>query len=213
MLKESLKDSKIPMNLQTFAEGGNPVPDNPDGGLPTGGDPAPDGEGNGESGEGSGEGEPHTPTVEELMAQLAQERAEKEKYKVSLNKASSEAAEYKKKFREKQTAKEQEEEAIREQQEQHAKYVKGIETELATIKATKRYMGLGMPEDMAAETAKAEIEGDSEAVTASMKKFMDKMIKVKEAEWLKSRPPVNAGNGEDGDDKKDPFLAGFNSLQ
>ena len=37
-----------------------------------------------------------TPTVEELMAQLAAERAEKEKYKNASNKASSEAAEYKK---------------------------------------------------------------------------------------------------------------------
>lgn len=206
-MKTDLNKTMLPMKLQLFADGTDPEPDTleqqPDETKPDG---SSDNDGDG------GDEEGHAPTVEELMAQLAQERAEKEKYKVSLNKASSEAAEYKKKFREKQTAKEQEEEAIREQQEQHEKYVKDIETELATIKATKRYMGLGMPEDLAAETAKAEIEGDSEAVTANMKKFMDKMLKTKEAEWLKSRPPVNAGNGEDGDDKKDPFLTGFNSL-
>lgn len=199
-------DVRIPMNLQFFAEG-EPDGAGTQGSNPSGGDPS------GAAGDDAGEkeGGEHTPTVEELMAQLAKERAEKERYKVALNKSSSEAAEYKKKFREKQTAEEQEEEAKREQQEQHDKYVKGIETELATIKATKRYMGIGMPEDLAADTAKAEIKGDNEAVTANMKKFMDVTIKAKEADWIKNRPPVNAGNGEDGDDKKDPFLAGFNS--
>ena len=36
-----------------------------------------------------------TPTVEELMRQLANERAEKERYKIASDKASSEAAAYK----------------------------------------------------------------------------------------------------------------------
>ena len=193
------------MNLQFFAEAADGESGNP---TSSDGEPA-GGQGAG-SGEGSGE-EDKTPTVEELMALLAQERAEKEKYKASFNKASSEAADYKKRFRERQTAQEQEEEAKREQQEQHDKYVKGLETELSTIKATKRYMGIGMPENLATETAKAEIAGDNENVTANMKKFMDSTVKEKEAEWLKNRPPVNAGNGEGEDDKKDPFLAGFNS--
>lgn len=202
---KSFEDVRLPMNLQLFAEDKPEEPGSPET-YPSGGEaPA---ETNSED-ETESEGE--APTIEELMAQLAQERAEKEKYKVALNKSSSEAAEYKKKFREKQTAKEQEEEAKREQQEQHEKYVKSIETELATIKATKRYMGIGMPEELAAKTAKAEIEGDNESVTANMKKHMDAVVKAKEAEWIKSRPPVNAGNGEDGDEKKDPFLAGFNS--
>ena len=55
--------------------------------------------------------ENNTPTVEELMAQLATERAEKEKYKSASDKASSEAAKYKKELRSKQTAEEQEAEA------------------------------------------------------------------------------------------------------
>ena len=48
--------------------------------------------------------ENNTPTVDELMAQLATERAEKEKYKSASDKASSEAAKYKKELRSKQTA-------------------------------------------------------------------------------------------------------------
>lgn len=183
----------LPMNLQLFAESEQEPPADTPPGM-----------------ESETENDDEALSVEELMAQLAQERAEKEKYKSSFNKASSEAADYKKKLREKLTAEEQEEEAKREQQEQHNKYVHGIEMELNTIKATKRYMGLGMSEELASETAKAEIEGDTEAVIANMKKHQDALVKAKEAEWIKSRPPVNTGHEEDSPDK-DPFLAGFNS--
>ena len=71
-------------------------------------------------------------------------------------------------------------------------------------------MGLGMDEKLAEETAAAEIAGDVDKVTDNMKKYQDALIKAKEAEWLKSRPPVNAGHEED-KDEKDPFLEGFNS--
>lgn len=160
---------------------------------------------------GSAENQQPEVTVESLLSELANVKAENAKNKAALDKALKNNGDLTKQLRARMTAQEQEDEAKREQQEQHEKYVKGIETELATIKATKRYMGIGMPEDLAAETAAAEIKGDNEAVTANMKKFMDSTIKAKEADWIKNRPPVNVGNGEDGDDKKDPFLAGFNS--
>ena len=54
------------------------------------------------------------PTVEELMAQLAQERANSAKLQNDYNKASSEAANYRKQLKAKQTAEEQEEEAKKE---------------------------------------------------------------------------------------------------
>lgn len=148
------------------------------------------------------------PTVEGLMAELAKVNAEKERLKTSFDKASSEVANYKKKLREKQTAEEQEAEAKREQEENFKNYVKGLETKIALSEATKRYMGLGMSEEFASETAQLELEGDQEAVTVNMNKHMENMIKAKEAEWLASRPPVNAGQ-DDGKDE-DPFLKGFN---
>ena len=49
------------------------------------------------------------PTVEELMTQLAQERANSAKLQNNYNKVSSEAANYKKQLKAKQTAEEQEE--------------------------------------------------------------------------------------------------------
>ena len=156
------------------------------------------------------EQEDNIPTVEELMTQLAQERAERAKLKNSFDRTSSELADTKKQLKARLTAEEQEAQAKKEADEEHKKYVEGLETKIKTIDATKRYMGLGMDEKLAEETAAAEIAGDVDKVTDNMKKYQDALIKAKEAEWLKSRPPVNAGHEED-KDEKDPFLEGFNS--
>lgn len=148
------------------------------------------------------------PTVEELMAQLAQERANSAKLKNSFDKASSELANTKKQLREKQSAEEQEEEAKREAEEEHKKYVKGLEDTIKLTNATNRYLALGMSGDMAKDTAQAELDGDMVKVTENMSKFKEASIKEAETEWLKSRPQVNAGQGED--EETDLFLKGFN---
>ena len=144
------------------------------------------------------------PTVEELMAQLAQERAEKAKLKNNFDKTSSELANTKKQLKAKQTAEEQEEEA----NDEHKKYLKGLEDTIKMTNATNRYLALGMSGDMAKDTAQAELDGDMVKVTENMSKFKDASIKEAETEWLKSRPPVNAGQGED--EETDLFLKGFN---
>lgn len=148
------------------------------------------------------------PTVEELMAQLAQERANNAKLKNSFDKASSELANTKKQLREKQSAEEQEEEAKKEAEEEHKKYVQGLEDTIRMTNATNRYLAIGMSGEMAKDTAKAELENDMEKVTENMSKFKDASIKAAESEWLKSRPPVNAGQGEG--EETDLFLKGFN---
>lgn len=148
------------------------------------------------------------PTVEELMTQLAQERANSAKLQNNYNKVSSEAANYKKQLKAKQTAEEQEEEAKREAEEEHKKYVKGLEDTIKRTNATNRYLAFGMSPEMAKDTAEAELAGDMEKVTELMGKHNAEKIKAAEAEWLKSRPPVNAGQGEG--EETDLFLKGFN---
>lgn len=193
-MKSDEKKPRIPMNIQFFAE--DPA-NEPDGGN----DPKPD--------DGNGEGN-NTPTVEELMTQLSKERAEKERLKTSFDKTSSELAATKKQLKERLTAEEQEAEAKREREEERENYVKGLEKEVAINRAMKRFLSLGMNEDLAMETAEAEYDRDYEKVTANQKKNQDEKIKAAEAEWLKSRPDVNAGNGEN-EENEDPFLKGFNS--
>ena len=83
--------------------------------------------------------EEQTPSVEELMAQLASERAEKEKYKNASDKASSEAAKYKKELRSKQTAEEQEAEAKAEAEKLQAEKFENMSKELNHMKAVNAY--------------------------------------------------------------------------
>jgi len=150
------------------------------------------------------------PTVDELLAQLAQERAEKEKNKVALDKALREASEKTKALRAKQTAEEQEDEAKREQEELHKQYVAGLERRISLEESTSRYLDMGMDKKMAKETAEAEVDktdGYADIVSANIKKLMDSKIKAAEADWIKSRPDVQAGNGDESE--VDPFLKGF----
>lgn len=150
-------------------------------------------------------------TVDTLMAQLAQERAEKEKNKAALDKVLKEKGEITKQLRARQTAEEQEAEAKREQQEQHEAYVKGLERQIQLTEAINRYTTMGMDAELAKKTAEAELEGTPEGkdlIFENIKKMTEAQIKAAEAEWLKNRPDVQAGNDEDGE-KTDPFLKGF----
>ena len=140
--------------------------------------------------------ETKTPSIEELMAQIAAEKAEKEKLKNQVSKANSEAAEYKKALRSKQTAQEQEDEAKREQQEQHEAYVKDLESFKNKTLAKERYLLQGMPVEMAEKAAQAEIEGDMDTLATIQKQHTDATVKAARAEWQKSIPETNRGTGD-----------------
>lgn len=154
--------------------------------------------------------EDNAPSIEDLMAELAKEKAEKAKLKNAFDKTASEASEARKKLREKMTAEEEEAEAKREEAEAQKAYVKKLEDEVNLSKKTKNYMSLGMSEELAAETAKLDLEGDEEAVRSNIKKNQELQIKAAEKEWLNSRPDPAIGNGDD--EKKDDFISGFQSV-
>lgn len=185
----------FPMNLQFFADGA-------DGG--SGSEPAiPEGAGTGETGI-AGDTQP---TVEELLSQLAQERAEKTQNKAALDKALREKGDITKQLRAKQTAEEAEAETMAQQQELQKTYVKSLEDKLAIISATDRYRNLGMEAAFAAETAKHEVEGNMEKVTANISKQMKLNQDAAYADFIKNRPDVQAGNGDDGKKSKAAELA------
>ena len=136
---------------------------------------------------------PDTPTIEEIMAELAKERAEKEKTKVALDKALKETGELKKNLRQKMTAQEQEDEAKREQDEQHKAYVASLEEFKHKTEAKERYLMQGMSVEMAAKAAEAEVSGDMDALATIQKQHTDSIIRAKEKEWKKSTVGINAG--------------------
>lgn len=137
-------------------------------------------------------------TVESLMAQLAQEKANNAKLKADNDKLCTSEGNLRKQLRAKQTAEEQEAEAKAEQAAQHEAYVKELEKFKAVTEASARYLGMGMDAEMAKLTATAEIEGSMETVTANLSKFMDERDKKKEADirayYMAKMPTPQSGN-------------------
>jgi len=137
-----------------------------------------------------------TPTIEQLMTELAKANAEIAKLKNSRDKATSEAAKYKTKLREKQSAEEIQTEEKLKAEEEYKKYVSELESYKKTAEAKARYALQGMGEELATKAAEAEINGDMDELAAIQKKHTDELLRKREQEWLKSRPEINAGNGE-----------------
>lgn len=143
-----------------------------------------------------------TPTVEELMAQLAQERAEKEKLRLAKDKANSEAAKYRKSWESKTSAEEQEMEARKAADEAKDARIQELESKFRMMDYSKRYMGIGMDEKTA-ETL-SEMTGEltdpdkffsalGKFITASNKSAGENAIQ----DLIKKNPEIKAGSGDD----------------
>ena len=143
-----------------------------------------------------------TPTVEELMAQLAQERAEKEKLRLAKDKANSEAAKYRKSWESKTSAEEQEMEARKAADEAKDARIQELESKFRVMDYSKRYMGIGMDEKTA-ETL-SEMTGEltdpdkffsalGKFITASNKSAGENAVQ----DLIKKNPEIKAGSGDD----------------
>ena len=143
----------------------------------------------------------NTPSVDELMAELAKERAEKAKLKNSFDTASSELAATKKQLRTKMTAEEQIEEEKRLADEAKDAKIQELESRFRTMDYSKRYMGIGMDEKTAEMLSELTGElSDVDKFFSVLDKFMK--VKIKSAgenavqELIKSNPEIKAGTGE-----------------
>ena len=144
----------------------------------------------------------NTPSVDELMAELAKERAEKAKLKNSFDTASSELAATKKQLRTKMTAEEQIEEEKRLADEAKDAKIQELESKFRTMDYSKRYMGIGMDEKTAESLS--ELTGelvDADKFFSALGKFITASNKAAEEnyrqELIKNNPEINAGSGGD----------------
>ena len=144
----------------------------------------------------------NTPSVDELMAELAKERAEKAKLKNSFDTASSELAATKKQLRTKMTAEEQIEEEKRLADEAKDAKIQERESKFRTMDYSKRYMGIGMDEKTAESLS--ELTGelvDADKFFSALGKFITASNKAAEEnyrqELIKNNPDINAGSGGD----------------
>lgn len=183
----------MPMNIQFFAEGGSGGGEqNP--GDPGGNSGPEDGSGsNPAAGDGGGDD-----SVEALVAQLAQARADIAKLKSDNDKLCTSEGNLRKQLRAKQTAEEQQAAAEAEQKAQREEYVKGLERFRAVTESSKRYLSMGMDQELAEATATAEVDGDMGKVTNNLTAFMAARDKKKDeeirAQYAAQIPTPQSGN-------------------
>lgn len=131
------------------------------------------------------------PSVDELMAQLAQERAEKEKNKVALDKALKEKGDITKQLRAKQTAEEQEAEAQKEAQRLADEERENLRKENNRYKALSAYKSL--EEETVDTLLEAISDADHTTIASIIEKEKQKAVKEAESKWIKDRPRVSSG--------------------
>lgn len=141
---------------------------------------------------------PSEPTIEELKAQLAQERAANAKAKNRIDELCSNEGKLKKALREKQTAEEAEEAAKAERAEAERQRVSNLERELGIIKASNRYMSLGFDAEQAETVATLELDGDKDAWADAVNKhlinYKAELEKSIRAEYAAKMPTPQSGN-------------------
>lgn len=192
MKNRILRNPKMPMNLQFFAEDTQGTEDSS---KP-------------ENREDNGsEVEKSEKSYEDAMAEIAAKDAQLKKMKADLDSALKKAGDATKQLRAKMSEAELKAEQDAQAKEEQDAYVKGLESYKAENEAFKRYTLQGMNSELAQKAAKAEIEGDMDALADIQKQHTQEIIKAKEAEWKASRPRVNMGDGDDSSMTKEEILA------
>ena len=140
-----------------------------------------------------------TPNVEDLMAEIAQMKADMARNKNALDKALKEKGEITKKLREKQTAEEKEAEAKAEAEAERAEREAEKDKIIATYEAKAMFAEMGLSGKDLETAVNAKVEGDENTVySVIIKHFEDQnasALKTAKSEWLGNRPQVNVGVG------------------
>ena len=125
--------------------------------------------------------------------------AELTRLKAALSKANSEAADYKKQLRGKQS---EDEAAIAAQKEEFDKLIKDnedLKRSMALSERKANLLGMGYDEALAAETATAMVDGDMDKVLANQSKYLEVQKKAIQADHMKKTPrPAAGAEGSEG---------------
>lgn len=185
-----MKETKLPLKLQFFAEG----------------EEKPEEEKKPE--EKSEEKKEDSQTTEQKLQEALLEIA---RLKRASDKNSSEAAEYKRKWKESMSEVERasmekaEKEAAREEE------FKELQRKVKINDLTENYVAVGFSPERAKAMAVADYDNDAETRFKIMAEVDAEKKKAWEKEFIASRPQIAAGVGSQQED--DPFLKGFNSVK
>jgi membrane-bound lytic murein transglycosylase len=121
------------------------------------------------------------PTIEELQAKIAELTAANASLHKTVNKASTDAADWKKKYQSKLTVDEQKVQAEKEKED----YLKSIEKELTVLKSTIALQSGGFAEDEAKAISEARYVGDIETAINLENKHYENLRKQLEDDYKK----------------------------
>lgn len=136
------------------------------------------------------EAQPTTLSAQEQLQQLMVENA---KLKRAMDKASSEAADYKKKYNATLSEKEQADLEKAEAQARRDERLAELERENSIHKFTESYLDLGYDKESAISAATAQVDNDVDTLFKLQKKILDEKIQAKEQELIKSMPRAKTG--------------------
>lgn len=124
--------------------------------------------------------------------------AEVNRLKAALSKANSEAADYKKQLRTKQT---DDEAAAAAQKEEHDRLVQenaDLKRSMALSERKAKLLAMGYDESLADETAAAMVDGDMDKVMANQSKYLEVQKKNIQADAMRKTPRPAAGDDGSG---------------
>lgn len=135
------------------------------------------------------------PNEKALTEQLQSALVEIAKLKRSVDKATAEASDYKKKYRESLSEQEQVNLQKAEEQAKHDEEFATLKKMVRVNELTENFMDLGYSKDLARKAATAQADGDTETLLDIQKQFQAAQKKAWEAEFIKSRPEMATGAG------------------
>lgn len=127
---------------------------------------------------------------EDQMQKLMVENA---KLKRAMERANSEAADYKKKYNATLSEKEQADMAKAEEQARRDERLAELERENSIHKFTEQYLDLGYDKESAIAAATAQVDNDVEVLFKLQKKVIDEKVLAKEQELIKDIPRAKTG--------------------
>lgn len=119
---------------------------------------------------------------------------ESEKLKAALSKANSEAAEWKRQFREKQTEQERAEAERAEREKAVEEELRGLRRDKAVSGYVAQCLTLGYDKDLALRAAEAIADGDAATYLACQQDFLEAKKKEMEANALNKQPTLTPGS-------------------
>lgn len=137
------------------------------------------------------EEKPTTPTnIEDQIQQLMIENA---KLKRAKDKATSEAADFKKKYNATLSEQERASQEKAEEQARRDERLAELERENSIHKFTESYLDLGYDKESAIAAATAQVDNDVETLFKLQKKILDEKLLAKEQELIKDMPRAKTG--------------------